>query len=221
MNNLILITFFTFISSFTFSQDTIIKSNGDKIICKILKEDSLKIHYTVKIFDKDNYGSLYKTDIKSIIREKTLTLNKETRDVVSTGLGVGLDYGGIGCNLLIYPQKNIGIFGGCGYVFAGLGWNAGVKLRFIKQEQTSILTPFFTAMYGYNAAISYNYFKNIYYGKSFGFGVDYRSKFNKKRYWSFALNIPIRDPQADKDLKSLNVDKSFLPFNFSIGLRLF
>ena len=221
MNKFILITLISFLSSFSYSQDTILKTNGDKIICKILKEDSLKFHYTIKIFDTDNYGSVYKTDVSSIKYEKTLTLNRETRDIISTGFGLGIDYGGIGCNLLIYPQKNIGVFAGLGYAFAGLGWNAGVKLRFIKQEQTSILTPFLTAMYGYNAAISYDYFKNIYYGKSFGFGVDYRSKFNKKRYWSFALNIPIRDPQADKDLKSLKIDKSFLPFNFSIGVRLF
>ncbi len=37
------------------------------------------------------------------------------RDVVAIGLGVGLDYGGIGVNLTVYPQKNIGLFAGIGY----------------------------------------------------------------------------------------------------------
>jgi hypothetical protein len=68
----------------------------------------------------------------------------------TAGLGFGLDYGGIGANVTVYPQKNIGLFAGVGYAFAGLGYNAGVKLRLTPKKR---FTPFFTAMYGYNTAV--------------------------------------------------------------------
>lgn len=68
------------------------------------------------------------------------------------GLGMGMDYGGIGLNALVYPQNNIGLFAGGGYALAGFGWNAGLKGRFFLNESSAI-TPYLMAMYGYNAAV--------------------------------------------------------------------
>ena len=34
-------------------------------------------------------------------------------DMFSAGLGLGMDYGGFGANVLFYPQENIGLFAGC------------------------------------------------------------------------------------------------------------
>jgi len=48
-----------------------------------------------------------------------------TIDATSFGIGAGFDYGGFGGNLLIYPHRNIGIFGGFGYALAGFGYNEG------------------------------------------------------------------------------------------------
>src|SRR5262245_29607527 len=72
-------------------------------------------------------------------------------DVVSLGLGLGFDYGGIGGNITVYPQKNVGLIFGGGYVIAGFGYNAGVRFRLVKEN--SVVDPFFMAMYGYNAAV--------------------------------------------------------------------
>lgn len=55
---------------------------------------------------------------------KSMHSSKEVADFY-LGIGVGLDCGGVGVNLLVYPQENIGIFGGIGYAFAGLGLNGG------------------------------------------------------------------------------------------------
>ncbi len=51
-------------------------------------------------------------------------------DMVSIGLGIGLDHGGFGGNVTYYPVKNIGLFGGVGYAIAGVGFNVGAKFRF-------------------------------------------------------------------------------------------
>ncbi|OFX58810.1 MAG: hypothetical protein A2046_05555, partial [Bacteroidetes bacterium GWA2_30_7] len=109
------------------------------------------------------------------------------------GLGMGLDYGGFGINFLVYPQKNIGVFGGVGYAIAGLGWNAGIKARFAPEKY--FINPYLIAMYGYNAAV---YFKNmpdrnqIFYGYSVGFGIDFHLSKYGHSYLQLGLLFPIR-----------------------------
>src|SRR5215467_12201607 len=94
--------------------------------------------------------------------------NDEERipDVVSLGLGLGFDYGGIGANVTVYPTKNIGLFFGGGYVIAGFSYNAGLRYRFISKKP-SVVDPFFMAMYGYNAAVAVSDNKDlnkVFYG---------------------------------------------------------
>ena len=36
-------------------------------------------------------------------------------DRSSFGIGGGFDFGGFGANMLVYPDQNIGLFGGVGY----------------------------------------------------------------------------------------------------------
>lgn len=142
------------------------------------------------------------------------------------GLGLGMDYGGIGVNLLGYPQKNIGIFGGGGYAIGGFGWNAGLKGRFFLNESSGI-TPYIMAMYGYNAAfkvVGTNQYDKLYYGPTFGAGIDWRLGAAKKNYLSVALTVPIRDAEVDEYRQSL-VDaghkmSKLPPVGFSIGYRL-
>ncbi len=74
-------------------------------------------------------------------------------DQLSIGIGGGLDYGGFGGNLSYYPLNNVGLFGGVGYALAGVGFNAGVKYRYIPKKPDARVRPFALAMYGYNAAI--------------------------------------------------------------------
>ena len=143
-------------------------------------------------------------------------------DKVSLGIGLGFDYGGVGVSGLVYPHNNIGVFVGGGYAIAGFGYNAGVKARLTKNAR---FHPYFTAMYGYNTAIAVtnaSQLSKIFYGPSFGAGVDFRSK--SHGYWTAALLVPIRGSDVDdymNHLKSTGVSfaNSLPPVGFSLGYR--
>lgn len=147
-------------------------------------------------------------------------------DKTSFGIGGGLDYGGIGANLLVYTNKNFGLFGGMGYALTGIGFNAGAKFRFISKKNNT--DPYILAMYGYNAAIKIqneSQYNKLFYGPSFGFGLDIRSKLMNKSYLTMALLVPIRGSTVNEyidDLKSnhgVEFKTKLTPIMFSIGYR--
>jgi len=148
-------------------------------------------------------------------------------DPVSMGFGMGQDYGGIGANVLVYPQENFGLFGGVGYAYAGMGYNVGAKVRFFSEKNPR--TNFFiTGMYGYNAAVAVkgaSDYNKFFYGPTIGFGIDTGKRSYKKGYWTMALLIPFRE-SAVKDYMDYLEDENgvefkgaLLPFTFSIGYR--
>lgn len=145
-------------------------------------------------------------------------------DILSVGLGAGLDYGGIGVNVSVFPQKNIGIFGSVGYAIAGVGYNAGLKIRILGKKKVS---PFLTGMYGYNAAIKVinaSKFDKVFYGPSFGGGIDIRFR-KYTNYLTVALLIPIRDADVKDYMDHLEEDEGadfssgLMPIAISIGYR--
>lgn len=149
-------------------------------------------------------------------------------DVVTLGLGLGLDHGGIGANLIFYPQRNIGIFGGIGYALAGAGWNVGLKLRTISDNPSSKVSFFFLAMYGYNAAIAVvnkSSLNKLFNGPTFGLGIDTRMKPDKRHYWSFALLIPVRSSEVDdyfdylKYAQGVEFNNQLMPVGFSFSYK--
>jgi hypothetical protein len=146
-------------------------------------------------------------------------------DKVSIGAGVGLDYGGFGVNLLVYPQKNIGFFVGAGYALAGVGSNVGIKIRHIKEARK--IRPYLTAMHGYNTAVavkdakSYN---RLFYGNSIGFGFDTRPRKESNGHFSLGFLVPIRGTNVDEYLSFLKnqgvtFKKELSPIAISIGYR--
>jgi hypothetical protein len=143
------------------------------------------------------------------------------------GLGLGFDYGGIGASLLYYPQENIGLFFGGGYAIAGFGYNAGLKLR-LSNKKPTVVSPFIMAMYGYNAAVAVSgnsSFDKLFYGPSFGAGIDIRSKRpSSKGYLSIALLIPVRSPDVNNYINDLQTNdgvsfSNLPPIGISIGYR--
>lgn len=149
-------------------------------------------------------------------------------DKISLGLGFGQDFGGIGANLLIYPQKNVGIFGGVGYALAGAGFNAGIKVRFMGEKNTAKVIPFAIGMYGYNAAIKVSGssdLNKIFYGPTIGGGIDYKAFSSSKIYWSLAIFVPLRSSEVDNyidDLKNnhgVTMKQELIPVTFSLGFR--
>lgn len=152
----------------------------------------------------------------------------DVNDKTSIGLGAGLDYGGFGGSILVYPQRNIGFFAGAGYAIAGIGFNAGAKLRFATDKPTSRIAPYLLAMYGYNVGIAITNMKEynkFFYGPTFGFGIDYKSRPTSHGYWSLALLLPIRNPDYKAYLDDLKTNHSvvfkndFSPVGISIGYR--
>jgi hypothetical protein len=148
----------------------------------------------------------------------------EPADMISVGLGGGLDYGGFGANLLFYPQENIGVFGGVGYALAGLGYNVGAKFRLTTLKTK--LNPYAQAMYGYNAAITIigaKDYNKLFYGPTVGLGIDLRP--GKVGYWSFGILLPIRSNEVQEYIDNLvntgviESDLFMLPIGISFGYR--
>ena len=159
--------------------------------------------------------------------EKDTTEVYKIADKYSLGLGIGQDYGGFGGNFLVYPQENLGLFVGAGYALAGMGYNAGAKVRFF-QKKNPRTNFYLLGMYGYNATIKVqngDQYDKMFYGPTFGFGIDTGKRSYKKGYWSFALLIPIRSSEVDdyiddlEDNHGVKFEGTLLPVSFSIGYR--
>jgi hypothetical protein len=170
----------------------------------------------------------YNEEDKFVESEKMLEEEETTHSYVSFGLGLGIDYGGIGARLTILPDKHVGFFGAAGYVIAGFGYNFGATVFTSPNKR---LSPYFSLMYGYNAAIvvssTTNFnpsgtqnFSKIYYGPSLGGGVRLASKHNNN-YWSFGLVFAFRSEEFRRDINRLKQTNSLLveplPINISVG----
>lgn len=143
--------------------------------------------------------------------------------IVSGGIGLGQDYGGIGGRLTVLPNKHFGLFFGGGYAFAGFGYNVGAMVIAVPDKKIS---PLFTFMYGYNAAIAVSgasQYNKIYYGPTIGLGIRSLSSSNENNYWQFGLLIPFRSSEFTDDLNALKNNSSIVgvsepwPVTISIG----
>jgi len=223
---LLLISILTSLS--VYSQDTIVRANGSIILCKIQREDSSSVYITLKKGGNDMSTFVNKSDIASIKYETKQVKPRVQFDKITIGLGLGMDYGGIGGSLLIYPQTNFGLFLGGGYALAGFGYNVGVKIRLITERHTSIISPYLIGMYGYNSAIvitNATDYSKLFYGPTFGFGMDFRSRRARIGYWTLAILFPIRGSDVSNyidDLKNnhgATFSNDLSPVAFSIGYR--
>ena len=152
---------------------------------------------------------------------------QSSADIFTTGIGFGQDYGGLGVNLTVYPQKNIGLFGGLGYAFAGLGYNAGIKLRLLPNHGNGIVRPFVEAMYGYNGAVAIvndDQYNKLFYGPTVGGGIDIGPGRARHGYLSLAILVPIRNSDAQNyidQLRSMGADfpHDLSPISVSVGYK--
>ncbi len=130
--------------------------------------------------DKDEYDENYEFS--------------ETKEVnISAGVGIGLDFGGIGGRLTFAPVKYLALFGAIGYNFDGPGYNGGMIVRILPDAK---VCPIISVMYGYNGVIvvdGWDEMNKTYYGASFGTGIDLRLRGGN--YWSFELIIPARSQE--------------------------
>jgi hypothetical protein len=146
----------------------------------------------------------------------------------NVGLGLGIDYGGIGGRFTVLPIKQAFLFAGLGYNIDGFGYNVGAGFRFLTQKRG---VPYLIAMYGYNAVmlvfINGEYqkqYNKTFYGASAGFGLEQRQRRDAKNYFNLELLWLFRS-QAFKDYKTElenNLGAKFiqLPVSFSIGYHI-
>ena len=149
-------------------------------------------------------------------------------DKISAGIGVGYEYGGIGANVIAYPQKNIGLFGGVGWYYVGVGYNAGVKLRAFIQAPSLAIIPYVEFMYGTNTYVYYKTNTNydtLFRNFTFGGGIDIRPNNSKLGFISIALYVPLRSPDI-KNYKdkidhfwAVTGSNKLYWLNFSIGYK--
>jgi hypothetical protein len=155
----------------------------------------------------------------------TIPTTDEPADIFTAGLGFGQDLGGIGANLIYYPTKNLGFQGGLGYALAGVGYNVGLKYRFLKGETLSKRTFYLMGMYGYNAAIKVKdsaSLSKVFLGPSFGLGFDSKVLGRSHTYWSFAILYPIRGDEVQKyiDEKHISLSNDLYPITLSISYKM-
>jgi hypothetical protein len=227
MKHLLLIIVISFIIPITVkAQDTIVKKNGDVMLCKIQKEDSTNLYISLK--KEGQYINTYvkRNEIRYFKYGGEFIETSIPSEKLSLGCGLGLDYGGVGLNFALYPHKNFGFFAGLGTALAGAGFNAGLKIRLIPKEGIKRITPFFTLMYGYNAAImvqNRTELNKLFYGPTFGFGLDFRRSQKARLYTSMSILLPIRNAEVEDYMKNIEDEygvsfkSGLFPIGFSIG----
>jgi|GEM_PF-637344 len=147
---------------------------------------------------------------------------RSTSGAVSLGFGAGLDYGGFGANLLMYPHDNLGVFIGAGYAIAGFGTNGGVKIRLNNGTKTR---GYVLGMYGYNAAISVSStttYNKLFYGPTVGAGIDLKPGLSG--HWSMGVLVPFRNSDVDEYINFLKSQGArfknvLLPITLTVGFR--
>lgn len=136
------------------------------------------------------------------------------------GIGLGMDYGGLGGRFAVRPAPPVALFAGLGYNLAGFGYNVGASWRISPGSRT---VPYFSAMYGYNAVVvilDQSSLSKTYYGPTVGFGLEFHARRNPANYFNLEILMPFRDSAYEGYLNNLK----FLGYQFSeawpVGISL-
>jgi hypothetical protein len=141
------------------------------------------------------------------------------------GIGIGIDYGGLGVKMGYFPHKNIGLYGAMGYNLVTAGLSTGLTFR---TYPSKLIRPCFHAIYGYNAVIKIygddkNRYDAVFYGPSIGFGFEAGK--TSGLYLNMAVFYPFRDQEfydewnKIKNNSNIETYSEILPFTMSIGLH--
>lgn len=150
------------------------------------------------------------------------TQNQNNSGKVYMGLGLGLDYGGVGAKLEYLPIENVGIFAGLGYNLYSAGFNVGASYKIKAGERVSF-NP--TAFYGYNGVIKVegaSEYDMVSYGVTFGVNIDIHvgKKGNKI---TAGLFVPIRSKKFSdnydevKNDHRIEMETELIPIAVGVG----
>lgn len=146
----------------------------------------------------------------------------EPESQMNIGLGIGLDYGGLGGRITFLPTKRLAVFGSVGYALVSAGYNVGAQVRFTPDNK---ICPTFGAMYGYNGVIKVENaarYDKMYFGTSLSGGMEIHFG-GRPNFMNVELVVPFRSKafyDAWDSLKSqpnVSIVADPLPIAFSIG----
>jgi hypothetical protein len=124
----------------------------------------------------------------------------------SFGVGLGMDYGGVGMRYTYSANRTIGIFGAAGYNLVDLGLNAGLIARFNPGQKTCV---YGIGMYGYNGVIKVegaSEYNKTYYGPTFGLGIEFHARNKTQNFFNVELLVPLRPSSFQDDIDDLKND---------------
>lgn len=141
------------------------------------------------------------------------------KNSVFAGIGMGLDYGGVGTQINYFASDNIKTFIGIGYNFNGAGFNIGSYYSFLPENKFSPKAGF---MYGYNAVIvimGREELNKSYYGPSLAIGGDLMKETG---HWNFQVILPFRKKafydHAEEVMAMPDIEfTQALPFTITVG----
>jgi hypothetical protein len=134
------------------------------------------------------------------------------------GIGLGLQYGGIGFNMSAAPLKHLAADLGMGYNLAGLGVNGGLSIRFLPDNK---VCPDIGMLYGYNAVIivkNAKQYNKTFYGPTLTGGLKIFNTIHSN-YLNLQLLLPFRSQAFEDALDNPNFtfESKPSPIGFTIG----
>lgn len=173
-------------------------------------------------FKQLSLSLLFMTTASTAFAQDIPTQKEKKYHQVYLGLGLGLDYGGVGIKIEYLPIENVGVFGGFGYNLAEVGWNVGASYKIKATDHLSV-NPL--VMYGYNGVLKVDgasEYDMVSHGVTFGVNLDiYVGRKGNKI--SAGLYVPIRskkfmDNYDDvKDDSRVSIDNELLPIAIGVG----
>ena len=143
---------------------------------------------------------------------------------IYVGLGLGMDFGGIGGKLELMLLDYVGFFGGVGYNFNGVGINTGILFKALPKKK---VTPYFFGMYGYTGVVviqNASEYNLTDYGVSLGGGIEIKTR--NLNAWQIGLILPFRSQMFEnhyqelKDNPDISLPGELSPIGFSIGFKI-
>lgn len=140
------------------------------------------------------------------------------------GVGLGMDFGGIGGKLEYMFADFTGLFLGAGSNFNGLGINGGVMIKPLHNRQ---VTPYLLGMYGYTGTVKIegaSQFNMTDYGFSTGGGIEIKTR--NLNVWQIGIVAPFRSQEFRdhyeflKDHPDISLNNALLPIQISIGFKM-
>lgn len=171
--------------------------------------------------------------MKKIILAITISvlfvLNSQAQEAnsLALGAGIGLEYGKLG-GQLIYQFDKLGVFAAGGYTKGGAAYNAGFK--YFMPGGASKEIYYLAVMYGTNGFLlgekpfgREDEFEEIYFGPTFGGGIDIESK-SGNFYYNFAVLFPIKSGEFKRDREQIELDPASSnnfahPISINLGIN--